>query len=319
MASTIVGTSGRVYVPGEMLQRHREANELSIFKADSGNSSFVLKRVPRPFYDQSLRLATEFAGSHRLRMHVDCNQDESILIYPYFKGTLLALIQEEPDFPPTERKKILRGVGEAIQELHHKNWIHIDVKPDNILLNWTCDKNGNKTVTDVVLGDFDIAFKLEGGKPLQTPYAIGNAMWRSPEGQTGRGVTKASDMFSFGLVCIYTLGGGSLLLLEDYQELIKLGISPEQEVLTRHFAYFGPISDGLLECVHDEKWCYALKGASELAEKAVKDNSKMRFEQWGEELGLEAVDMISGLTNPDPTARITIDQALTHPWWQETT
>jgi hypothetical protein len=25
-------------------------------------------------------------------------------------------------------------------------------------------------------------------------------MWRSPEGQTGRGVTKASDIFSFGLV-----------------------------------------------------------------------------------------------------------------------
>jgi len=74
------------------------------------------------------------------------------------------------------------------------------VKPDNILVDWTCDKDGAKVVTDVALGDFDIAFKLEDGKLLQTPYAIGNAMWRSPEGQTGRGVTKASDMFSFGLV-----------------------------------------------------------------------------------------------------------------------
>lgn len=75
-----------------------------------------------------------------------------------------------------------------------------DVKPDNILVNWTCDEHDNKIVTDVALGDFDIAFKSEGGEPLQTPYAIGNAMWRSPEGQTGRGVTKASDIFSFGLV-----------------------------------------------------------------------------------------------------------------------
>jgi serine/threonine protein kinase len=75
-----------------------------------------------------------------------------------------------------------------------------DVKPDNILVNWTCDKEGNKTVANVALGDFDIAFKLEGGEPRQTPYAIGNVMWRSPEGQTGQGVTKASDMFSFGLV-----------------------------------------------------------------------------------------------------------------------
>lgn len=74
------------------------------------------------------------------------------------------------------------------------------MKPDNILVNWNCDQEGNKTVSDVTLGDFDIAFKLGGGKPRETPYAIGNAMWRSPEGQTGRGVTKASDIFSFGLV-----------------------------------------------------------------------------------------------------------------------
>lgn len=74
------------------------------------------------------------------------------------------------------------------------------MKPDNILVNWTCDEQGNATVTNVALGDFDIAYKSENGEPRQTPYAIGNAMWRSPEGQTGMGVTKASDMFSFGLV-----------------------------------------------------------------------------------------------------------------------
>ena len=70
------------------------------------------------------------------------------------------------------------------------------------LVNWTCDKDGNKTVTDVALGDFDIAFKSEGGESRQTLYSIGNAMWRSPEGQTGRGVTRASDIFSFRLVVV---------------------------------------------------------------------------------------------------------------------
>jgi hypothetical protein len=68
------------------------------------------------------------------------------------------------------------------------------------LINWTYENEGNNIVTDVALGDFDIAFKLENKEPRQTPFAIGNVMWRSPEGQTGRGVTKASDIFSFGLV-----------------------------------------------------------------------------------------------------------------------
>ncbi|KAL2129274.1 hypothetical protein VTI74DRAFT_7985 [Chaetomium olivicolor] len=209
MASTIVGKSGRVYVQGQVLQRHRNHHGLNVLKAESGKESFVFKRVPRPSYDLSLRLAAEFPASRRLRMHIDCNQEEGILVYPYFRGTLLALIQEDPSLPLAEGKKILRRVGEAIQELHSKDWIHIDVKPDNIRVNWTLDKEGNKTVTDVTLGDFDLAFKLEGGEPHQTRYAIGNAMWRSPEGQTRRGVTKASDIFSFGLVCIYALGVGS--------------------------------------------------------------------------------------------------------------
>ena len=56
-------------------------------------------------------------------MHIDCNEEDCILIYPYFRTTLLALIQEDPDFPPAERKKILRRIGEGIQELHNKNWI----------------------------------------------------------------------------------------------------------------------------------------------------------------------------------------------------
>lgn len=53
----------------------------------------------------SLRLGDEFAGSRRLRMHVDVNEEENALIYSYFKSTLLALIQEDPKFPPVERMK----------------------------------------------------------------------------------------------------------------------------------------------------------------------------------------------------------------------
>jgi serine/threonine protein kinase len=76
----------------------------------------------------------------------------------------------------------------------------VDIKPDNILVNWTCDDEGIKTITKVALGDFDIAFKLEPGALLHAAHAVGNAMWRSPEGQTGRGLSKASDVYSFGLV-----------------------------------------------------------------------------------------------------------------------
>ena len=57
-------------------------------------------------------------------MHIDHNQEERNLVYDYFRDTLLALIRDHPDFPPAERKKILRLAGEAVQELHANDWIH---------------------------------------------------------------------------------------------------------------------------------------------------------------------------------------------------
>ena len=66
------------------------------------------------------------------------------------------------------------------------------------MVNWDSNRKGHETVINAVLGDFDLVFKW-GAKPYHTPYAVGNAVWRSPEGQTGRGVTKAS-IYSFGLM-----------------------------------------------------------------------------------------------------------------------
>ncbi|KAI1174832.1 kinase-like domain-containing protein [Nemania sp. FL0916] len=320
MASTITGKSGRVYAQSEVLQQRQDPN-LNIFKAYCGDRPFVFKRVPEPIYNLSLYLTTEFTNSRRLRIHVDSNEQERILIYPYYKDTLLALIKKDPKLHMIERRKILRCVGEAVQELHHKDWIHIDIKPDNILVNWTCDNQGNMIITDVVLGDFDIAFKSENEKPCNTPYAIGNAMWRSPEGQTGESVTKASDIYSFGLVCIYAVGGGSYLILHDYKDLMKLGVPPEQEVLTRHFFYWGPVEEGhlpegLLKKITNDKWRDALEGALELAIVVLEDRPGDRFEQWGASLGPEAINMISGMVNLGPGARPSIDQVLAHEWWQ---
>ncbi|CRK35311.1 hypothetical protein BN1723_004097, partial [Verticillium longisporum] len=140
IASTIVGKSGRAYVQGDVLQRHREdPTTLSVFKAE-----YILTSMPssrhfaKPFYDLSLRLAAEFTGSRRLRIHVNYNLEEGIL--------------EDPDFPLAERKKILRRIAE------------------------TYDKEGNKTVTDIALGDFNIASKSVTRQPHQISFTIGNVI-----------------------------------------------------------------------------------------------------------------------------------------------
>lgn len=120
--------------------------------------------------------------------------------------------------PLSARKQILKRVGRAIEDSHSKDWIHLGmkpfavhclclsrpangsiyVKPNNVMLDYSVDETVGFTVQKVVLGDLDCALKLENGRWFNG--MIGNFMWRSIEGQIGKGIRKPSEVFSFGLL-----------------------------------------------------------------------------------------------------------------------
>ncbi|KAI3400755.1 hypothetical protein diail_1964 [Diaporthe ilicicola] len=321
LSSTVRGKSGRKYVVQNVLGRWLKTSEFNIHRAECQGQSLVTKRVPPSFFQLSQELRKEFPHSQRLRMHVDYNEKEHVLVYNYYKQTFLALLSKYPAFPPTEIKKILRCTAEAVKELHDKDWIHIDIKPDNILVDWDYDDKGQPKVEKVVLGDFDLALKLVDDQPLRAPHAVGNVMWRSPEGQSGKGVAKASDIYSLGLLCIYGLGGGSMLILDNdtIKQLKENGMPPEQEIVVRHFMYFGPLPNALLSHVCDEQWTTLFREASEMAEIEAAEYPNWRFERWSEDdaihLTPEAKSMITHMVRLDPAQRASIDEVLKHPWW----
>ena len=53
-----------------------ESSHISDLSLQIQGRGFFLKRVPRPLCNLSLRIAIDFAKSQRLRLHVDCNQEE---------------------------------------------------------------------------------------------------------------------------------------------------------------------------------------------------------------------------------------------------
>ena len=182
----------------------------------------------------------------------------------------------------------------------------------------------------MALGDFDIALKLDDGRPLRGPHAIGNVLWRSPEGQTGKGVAKASDVYSLalvvrGLCCgkesrtnavcqyLYVLGGEFFLIPIDLAELAQTNDGLRLEILFRHISAFGPLPTELLDHINDEEKSRILRVASEISD------SDLMLEHWPEDtcayLDSTAKDLISRMSKLNPAARVTMPEVLELEWW----
>lgn len=164
-------------------------------------------------------------------------------------------------------------------------------------------------------------------------HRMGNVMWRSPEGQIGKGVGKPSEVFSFGLVvsqfsfgnkavtkrrpqCLYTVTGMETLHA-DFEQLQKEGIEPEQVVLYKLLSMFGPVPPELITHVNDEYWGELLVALSEVV---ADEDPSVRFEQWEENTfpnpDPETKRVISRMTNLDPGRWTTMDEILEDPWWK---
>jgi eukaryotic-like serine/threonine-protein kinase len=125
-------------------------------------------------------------------------------VMAYIKGDNLGQrLQQHGPIPPVEVRRILREVGEALAYAHHRNVIHRDIKPDNIIID---EETGRAMVTD-----FGIARALtdSGDSRLTaTGMAIGTPAYMSPEQSAGdKAIDGRSDLYSLGVVGYQMLCG----------------------------------------------------------------------------------------------------------------
>jgi serine/threonine protein kinase len=208
-------------------------------------------------------------------------------------------------------------------------YLSLDVKPNNVFVNWHVDEKDEFHLEKVALGDMDCALKLKGGMLLNR--MVGNVMWRSPEGQLGKGIGKPSEVFSFALlvshfwICRANLanrGSKCLYVFTSAQcfhpKFGDLDIEPEIVVLFKLLCTFGPLPDALVQHVNDEEAGERLKGQWQAIEEA---ECYEPFEQWSEEnlpglnLENEAKRLILRMTNLDPAKRALMSDIMMDPYW----
>ena len=108
-----------------------------------------------------------------------------------------------------------------------------------------------------------------------------------------------------------------MLVIDDWKELIEAGFPPEQDIVTKHFCYFGPVPETLYEQIRDEDWRKAFRAAAKAADLEVTERPEMRMRFWTQGLGESAVDLLGKMTNLDPKRRPKIEEVLDHRYWQD--
>ena len=134
--------------------------------------------------------------------------------YPNLKGAL----KGAPAETQANVQKIVEGVCQGLSHMHEKGWLHLDVKPDNLLIAPT---------GEVRVIDFSLAEKPAGGLASLFGGATirGTRTYIAPETLLKKKKTTATDVYSLGVTLFELLAGRPPFAGNDPAHLLRQHIN----------------------------------------------------------------------------------------------
>ncbi|XP_023251643.1 serine/threonine-protein kinase 17A [Seriola lalandi dorsalis] len=135
--------------------------------------------------------------------------------------------REDEAFSEEDVKRLMRQILEGVSFLHQNNIVHLDLKPQNILLT-SCSPLG-----DIKIVDFGLSRMVCSHQELRE--IMGTPEYVAPEILNYEPISTATDMWSIGVLTYVMLTGISPFLGEDKQEtflnISQLSVSYTEEEL----------------------------------------------------------------------------------------
>ncbi|KAI6081436.1 kinase-like protein [Hypoxylon rubiginosum] len=301
------GDSGRVYEIEKILSDRRNPL-LCVYRARAGSAKYIVKNTNKGQFEYQTKLEKLVASSPNVRTVVDTNRENEIFIYPFLAEDLLQFSQKK--MASETRKDVLRSALRGLADLHERDILHSDIKPNNFLVDYEEGSNGDVTVKGVQISDLDDAVIIPPKMWLRGRLC-GNQIWRSPESWARSLQNQASDVFSFGIVMIYVMTNKMVFFVEDDQLQAE---DSWRYILRRHLSFFADEDgfNGILEHIGEENPFYERIMA--FADDFPAENGRMPFEYW-KVVDPTFTDLVVKMTRLDPALRITARDALAHSWF----
>ncbi|XP_015782920.1 mitogen-activated protein kinase 1 [Tetranychus urticae] len=184
--------------------------------------------------------------------------------------------------------QILRG----LKYIHSANVLHRDLKPSNLLLNTTCD---------LKICDFGLARVADPEHDhtgFLTEY-VATRWYRAPEIMlNSKGYTKSIDIWSVGCILAEMISNRPIFpgkhYLDQLNHILSILGSPSQEDL---------------DCIINDKARSYLQ--------SLPHKEKVPFFQLYENADDKALDLLDKMLTFNPNKRITVEQALAHPYLEQ--
>ncbi|XP_031415279.1 serine/threonine-protein kinase 17A [Clupea harengus] len=138
---------------------------------------------------------------------------EMVLLLEYASGGDLfeqCVAEHTGAFSQEEVKVLMRQILEGVGFLHSNNIVHLDLKPQNLLLTST------NPLGDIKIVDFGLSRVVRENQELRE--IMGTPEYVAPETLNYEPITTATDMWSIGVLTYVMLTGISPFLGEDKQE-----------------------------------------------------------------------------------------------------